>query len=233
MSIEVPNMEARDGGYRPLHPALFRYDAAFVERFIHPSVANIDPAGARALTRELCEQVYQFRLFTPEFCASLIEEAEHCDRWITVLERTIAEHGALKGIDDLIEPDTSVSFEEMPGLADVYAQVIEHHVRPIVEALWVTFKLQKWDVPGVRRFEPDVVNAMDLHYDAETVGMIGYLSDGFEGGGTHFPRWNTVVGRSGEVIVGSVVVYPGGVSHEHAALSVTAGRRYMLSNSLY
>jgi hypothetical protein len=30
-----------------------------------------------------------------------------------------------------------------------------------------------------------------------------------------------------------VAVYPGGVSHEHMALPITAGVRYMLSNALY
>ena len=38
------------------------------------------------------------------------------------------------------------------------------------------------------------------------------LNDAFEGGGTHFPRWDVTVGGSGRVDVGSVVVYPGGVS---------------------
>lgn len=207
-----------------LHPELYRYDAAFVERFIHPEVTRV---------RELCEQVYQFRLFTPEFCALLLEEAEHANQWVTVLEHTVAEHGSLPGVDDLIEPDTTVSWDEMPGLVDVYGQIIERHVRPIVESLWVTYKLQKWDTPAVRKYEPHVVREMGLHFDAETVGMIGYLSDGFEGGGTYFPRWKCAVGRSGEVIVGSVVVYPGGVSHEHLALPITSGRRYTLANSFY
>jgi hypothetical protein len=102
-----------------------------------------------------------------------------------------------------------------------------------VETLWQTFKLQKWDMPAVRKYEPDVVNGMDLHYDNETIGMIGYLNTGFQGGGTFFPRWNLAIGRSGDVAPGSVAVYPGGVSHEHRTLPVTAGVRYMLSNSLY
>ena len=219
--------------YQPLHPALFRYDDGFVARFIDPSVARVTRAGAAGSTREICEQLYQFRLFTPEFCRLLIEEAEHCGEWVTVLEHTVEKHGVLAGVDDLIEPDTSLSWARMPPLVDVYREVIENHVRPVVEGLWQTFKLQKWDIPGVRKYEPDVVKGMDLHYDAETVGMIGYLSDGFTGGGTHFPRWNATVGSSGAVVIGSVVVYPGGVSHEHLALPITAGRRYTLSNALY
>ena len=56
--------------YQPLHPALFTYDPAFIERFIHPSVARVEPGSGPSLVTELCEQVYQFRLFTPDFCAA-------------------------------------------------------------------------------------------------------------------------------------------------------------------
>jgi hypothetical protein len=218
--------------YQPLHPEIFTYDAGFVARFIAPELA---PAGrdVRQLVREVAEQIYLFRLFTPEFCRLLIEEAEHRAAWVTVLEKTEEAHSTLEGVSDLIEPDTTLSWERLPGMPEVYGRVIENHVRPVLETLWKTFKLQKWDMPAVRKFEPTVVSGMDLHYDSEIVGMIGYLNTGFEGGGTCFPRWDLTIGRSGDVPPGTVAVYPGGISHEHLALPITAGVRYMLSNSFY
>ena len=110
---------------------------------------------------------------------------------------------------------------------------VAYPLRPVVESLWRTWRLQKWGPGAVRRFEPDVVAGMDVHFDAETVGMIGYLNRDFTGGGTHFPRWGLVVGSSADVSVGSALVYPGGVSHEHGALPITRGRRYTLANSFY
>ena len=215
------------------HPEIFRYDESFVRRFIAPGVAKPRSEEARALVREIGEQVYQFDLFTPEFCSLLIEEAEHRNAWVTVLEKTEEPHSAFTDVADLIEPDTTVSFSELHGAADLYAEVIRHHVQPILEGLWTTFRLQRWDMPAVRKYEPDVVSQMDLHYDAETVGMVGYLNSDFEGGGTCFPRWNLTVGDSTSVRVGSVIVYPGGISHEHSALRIGAGRRYALANSFY
>lgn len=111
--------------------------------------------------------------------------------------------------------------------------MIRNHVQPLMESFWITFKLQKWDCPAVRKYEVHVVNQMDLHYDLETVAMVGYLNKEFEGGGTNFPRWNMTVGGHTDVIPGSVVLYPGGISHEHKALPITAGKRYMLANSFY
>lgn len=208
--------------YQPLHPELFRYDEAFVRRFIAVS----EP-------RELAEQIHLFQLFTPEFCRLIIEECEHHGGWVTVLDHVDAAHSAHNGVVDVYEPDTTLSWEALPGLEAVYAAVLQNHVRPIMEAIWTTWKLQKWDPPALRRYEPGVVAAMGLHHDAESVAMVGYLNDAFEGGGTGFPRWNLTVGDARTVSVGSVVVFPGGVSHEHLAHPVTAGRRYTLANSFY
>ena len=219
--------------YQPLHPDLFRYDSNFVERFIAPAVAYPQSQQWRKALTEVAEQVYLFQLFQPEFCALLIEECEHSKQWVTTLEQVAEAHPMTAGIVDVVEPETTISWAAMPGLTEVYAAIIKNHVQPLLESLWQTFKLQKWELPAVRKFEPEVVKGMALHYDNEIIGMIGYLNQEFTGGGTFFPRWNLVIGRSGEVPVGSVIVYPGGISHEHAVLPVTAGKRYMLANSFY
>jgi S-adenosylmethionine decarboxylase len=219
--------------YQPLHPALFRYDDNFVKRFIASEVAFPHTGRWREVTREIAEQVYLFQLFQPEFCRLLIEECEHRDAWITVLQQRAEAHPLTDHIVDIVEPETTISWDCLPGLPEVYDAIIKNHVQPVMESLWQSFTLQKWDMPAVRKFEPEVVNDMALHYDNEIIGMIGYLNQEFTGGGTRFPRWNLVIGRSGDVPPGSVIVYPGGISHEHEVLPVTEGKRYMLANSFY
>lgn len=218
--------------YQPLHPEIFTYNDDFVQRFIAPEARDVKADPKKHVT-EVAEQLYQMQLFTAEFCKFLIEEAEHCNKWETNLEKIEEPHPFIEGAVDVCEPDTTVEFDKMPGMEKVYEQVIRNHVQPVMEALWVTFKLQRWDTPAVRKYEPDVVNSMDLHYDLETVAMVGYLNDEFKGGGTYFPRWNLTVGSSDNVKVGSVVLYPGGVSHEHSAHAITSGKRYGLANSFY
>ncbi len=227
-------------GYRALHPALFTYNAHFVQRFIDPSMHHNDEKTAvelRVTVQEIAEQIYQFQLFTADFCQCLIEEAEQVGGWETNWEKSAEPHPFFpeeESIVDLCEPDTTISLDEIPGMTAVYAQVIDRHLRPLVETLWRTFHLQKWDLPEVRKYEPTVINGMDLHYDLETVAFVTYLGGAtFVGGGTYFPRWQLTVGDHLTVRQGSAIVYPGGVSHEHAALPVTAGVRYMLGGSLY
>lgn len=201
------------------HSELYHYDEAFVRAFIAEAVRGpvlFDALLAANKVVELGEQIYQFQLFTPAWCKKILEE---CER-----------HG---GWSEASPSDARLPWEHMPGLEAVYAMILEHHVRPVIEGLWPTWKLRKWDPPAVRRYEPPGVVDTALHHDVEAVSMIGYLNHDFMGGGIGFPRWNLKIGDSTSVAVGSVVVYPGGVAHQHLARPVTDGRQYTLANSFY
>jgi len=122
----------------------------------------------------------------------------------------------------------------MPGLEAVYHKIIDLHIRPLVEDLWKTFKIQKRDMPFVLKYSMDVIKEMKLHYDCETVSMVIYLNNDFIGGGTYFPKWKFIAGSvPGDFPVGSMVVYPGGVSHEHMGLPISSGVRYLMLGCFY
>lgn len=102
--------------YVPLHPEIFKYDEAFVNRFIDEGVRDIkNNPNPKSAAKEVAEQLYFFKLFTPEFCQLLIEEAEHCGKWVTNLEKTEEPHPFSPELIDVCEPDTTVDFDEMPG----------------------------------------------------------------------------------------------------------------------
>jgi hypothetical protein len=90
--------------------------------------------------------------------------------------------------------------------------------------------MQKVSAPYVLRYSPDAIASMDLHHDLETVTLVVYLNEDFEGGGTRFPRWRYCTGKRPP---GSAIVYPGGLSHEHEGLPITSGVRYLLCGSFY
>lgn len=63
---------------------------------------------------------------------------------MTNLEYTEEPHPYIEGAVDLCEPDTTVELEDIdPALVEVYSKVIANHVKPVVEGLWCTYKLQK------------------------------------------------------------------------------------------
>jgi hypothetical protein len=95
---------------------------------------------------------------------------------------------------------------------------------------WRTFRLRKVSPPYILKYTLDAISGMALHHDLETLTLVVYLNDRFEGGGTHLPKWNYVVSgrRPGEAIL-----YPGGLSHEHEGLPIRSGSRYLLGGAFY
>ena len=121
----------------PKHACLYDYD----ERFLDPALVR----GRREeIFTEMAEQIYAFRLFTPEFCRLLIEEAEHSGQWRTEAD---VEANPYSDIEEYCLPDTTQHLDKMPGLSAVYEQIIVRHLKPLMERMWVTFKLQKISPP--------------------------------------------------------------------------------------
>lgn len=208
-----------------LHPELYHYD----QMHVAPWLRDEQPDYKRCV-REDAEQIYRFALFTPEFCKLLIAEAEHAAAWVT--EEETFESVNILGIQEIDDPETTVHFHEMPGLEEVFYQIVDRHLQPLMETLWTTFTLQKKDRPYILKYEPTVVNKMNLHYDNETIALVITLSqpEDYEGGGTYFPRWKYSTGKPQ---AGEAIIYPGGVSHEHMGLETTAGKRYLCLCAFY
>ena len=206
--------------YTPLHPELQSYDASFVD----PVLLRGDRAE---ILKEEAEQIYAFRLFTPDFCRRLIEEAEHNGAWRTEAD---VEDNPYTDIKEYSLPDTTQHLEKLGGLDAVYREIVSRHVKPLIESTWTTFKMQKVSAPYLLRYKPSEIASMDLHYDLETVTLVVYLNEDFDGGGTHFPRWKY---RTGKRAPGSAIMYPGGLSHEHEGLAITRGVRYLMCGSFY
>jgi len=177
---------------------------------------------------EKAEQIYQFQLFTKEYCDLLIEEVEHCGRWITQDEEFKSVN--INGLEEIDDPETTLHLHEILNLEEVFYEYVDKHLKPVMEALWITFKLLKKDRPYVLKYEPHVIKEMGLHYDNETVTLVCNLNEEYEGGGTYFPRWNFSTGKPP---AGGAIIYPGGVSHQHQGLKITAGKRYLFLCAFY
>lgn len=205
----------------PRHPEIYRYDEAFVD----PAVRAGD--WSRAVT-EVAEQIYQFRLLTPEFCRRLVEEADHHGGWIT--EESVEPNPFAPDVDDPSLPDTTLPLSTLPGLDQMYHAIVDRHLAPLIGHLWPIFTIKKRGAPYLLKYEPEGIRSMGLHYDLETVSLVCYLNEEYEGGGTHFPRWGYHTGR---LPTGSAILYPGGLSHVHEAQAISAGRRYLLLGCFY
>src|SRR5262249_705814 len=141
---------------------------------------------------EEAEQIYRFPFFTPEFCQLLIAEAEHCGHWETESFTSVNILGALETND----PESILHFHRMPRLEEIFHDMMERHLCPLIKRLWQSFAMQQKDRPCILRYEPTVINQIGLHDDSETIALPGVLllitlsaPEDYEGGGTYFPRW--------------------------------------------
>lgn len=109
--------------YVPLHPEIYRYD----ETFIDPALRAGD--WTRAVT-EVAEQIYLFRLLTPQFCRLLVAEAERRGGWIT--EEAVEPNPYAPDVNDVSEPDTTLPLAALPGLDAVYHAVVDRHLATLI-----------------------------------------------------------------------------------------------------
>jgi hypothetical protein len=216
-----------------LHPDIYKY-----------SRNHLDVAARRGKlkVKEVAEQIYRFDLFTPEFCKKLIEEAEFQGKWSTGIDQepssSFSGFGMMKLDPSLFkslktenEKDTTFSLKDFPklpngnSLTKTINDTTKKVVAPVISKLWKSFEVERYDQPYLLKYEPDKVNKMNLHYDFETVAMVCYLNTEYEGGGTYFPRWKLHLQPKR---AGQAGMWPGGLSHEHIGVPITAGVRYLL-----
>jgi hypothetical protein len=201
------------------HADLYR----FSDSHLAPALRG---GGLGPAFEQVAEQVYVVGLLDPGFCARLVEEAEACPRWRAGLRRDFYQPPQDDPPAD--EPADGLSLEELPGLCAVYNAIADRAVSGLFTRLWRSYEPRLYRTPYVVRFgaAEGMRRGQGPHWDQTGISMSVALDDGYEGGGTYFPRWRFWAGRPP---VGSALVFPGGIAHEHEERPVLAGRRRLLA----
>jgi len=182
---------------------------AWLEKYVNLSVAK---GEYDLMVSDRGDNVFEFPLFTPKFCAEAIALAEAKDEW------TIDRHEYY--------PTNDVLLHEI-GLNDIYNRVLHEVVRPLAIHLW-NLEGKSWDAFSnenfMARYTTTRQSHLSLHHDRSHLTMVIKLNDEFSGGGTWFPKYQKL---SNPQEVGTAVLHPGMITHRHGARPITLGKRYI------
>ncbi|OIO08497.1 MAG: hypothetical protein AUJ52_08110 [Elusimicrobia bacterium CG1_02_63_36] len=206
---------------------------------------------------EVGPQIHKVPLLTPAFCRDIVNATECVGRWETEAQNDRYLPRVHDGPEETVptrakpyacrfnpkEQETACdadfgtksvfSIQYADGLFETFNEIIDRHLLPVAAKIWPTYRMRTRRIPYVLRYDAQDKSlhpGMNLHWEQMAFALAVYLNDDFDGGGTYFPRWKLVTGR-GEI--GTAIFYPGGVSHEHGALDITRGRRYVLICDFY
>lgn len=156
-----------------------------------------------------------FPLLSPRFCRFLIDASDALGNW-----------KAARG-DAYGAPEMRLH-RITPRLAAVFEAIIRYHVDPVLRRVFMgAYSAQVIEPPFLIRYDMATQQDMGLHMDGQSeVSLAIALNQGYEGGGLHFPRQGCVVRQ---LPVGHVLMFPGGATHPHEALPITAGERRSLT----
>lgn len=202
--------------YQPKNPELYNfYDQnldPWVTKFVDTSMVQGD---YDLICDEPCDNVYMFPLFTEAFCRSIVTEAESFSGWTTTRHKNYPTN------DMLLR-----SF----GMNLAYSYVIRKYVYPLILNRYKYYSDQLMNQPMenfIARYKPDQQKHLACHHDGSLLSMVVTLNSDYEGGGTYFPKYKTLVRPSQP---GHAILFPGLITHLHGGRPVTKGTRYIIAS---
>lgn len=183
---------------------------AWKEKYINLSVSKHE---FDLMVSDRGDNVFEFPLFTPQFCREAIALAESKDNW------TIDRHE--------FYPTNDVLLQDI-GLDEIYNRVLDEVVRPLAIHLW-NLEGEAWhgfsNENFMARYTTERQSHLSLHHDRSHLTMVIKLNNEFGGGGTWFPQYQKL---SNPEQVGTAVLHPGMITHRHGARPITNGKRYII-----
>lgn len=176
---------------------------------------GLPPYSVAPATFDPEAEILRVPLLTPLSCRRLIDKAESCG----VAFRASKSDGRFAASELLLrEISSSAERDLLVGLT--------HLVSPLVWRVWRLWP-SIFSPPFIIKYQSGHATGLPLHHDFQSdVSFSVALNDAFSGGGMCFPRQGK---RYEHRTVGSALLFPGKVTHLHAAADIRSGIRYVLT----
>jgi len=164
--------------------------------------------------------IYRWPMVTNEFCKDIIKDAELFGDW------TSNRHDHYPTHDILLEKF---------GYNDVYNLILDNYLHTVARYIW-GLEGDPWLRMETESFivkydngSAGNMNNLAIHSDGCEYSCILSLNEDYEGGGTWFPKQNTLIKNN----TGTVSLFPQMVTHRHGARPVESGVRYIITTFCY
>ena len=123
-------------------------------------------------------------------------------------------------------PD-DIAFAYQHGDHEVHMEYGTNDESPLPHSYVVPLKRDMTaDETFIIKYPHDAQAHLSLHHDHASITTLVNLNPGeFEGGGTYFPRWKTLINPEE---IGTMTLHPSNITHKHGARPVTKGIRYVV-----
>lgn len=168
--------------------------------------------------------IYSFSFFTETFCDLLIRVAETANQWSDGIFSKEQYDERIQNNE--LYPTVDVHLKEL-GLQDMWEDFLCHYFSKIVEALYNGIQTKKINIAFIVKYDVDKQTNLKPHHDASvyTIDIALNAPPEYEGGGVYYTRQQHAITNLKK---GSCIIHPGRMTHHHAGLPITKGKRYIL-----
>jgi len=192
---------------------LFEYNEKWDSKNLAPELV-LTNYNYKLISQEQSLGLFTYPLFSKQFCSNMIAKLDKFTDWTQNRHRTYPTN------DVLIE-----NFDK--SFATIYDSIVRHILFPSLNKLYDCeisndFKHETFIV----RYRPELQGHLDLHHDSSNFTFCVTFSAeaDYEGGGTWFPKHNTLL-KAGQ---GVVAMHPGLMTHQHGVRPIISGQRYAM-----
>ncbi|AFX92362.1 putative procollagen-lysine 2-oxoglutarate 5-dioxygenase [Megavirus courdo11] len=196
------------------------------KKYLHPEYFLNKNNLKHLRCTELCNDVFNFPLFSREFCSELIQTMEKYGKWSGGAGHNIDHRLGHNYYENV--PTQDIQLFEV-GLDKHWESIVNEYIAPLVRIVYSNYKTKSVHLAFVVRYHWQQQSELQEHHDASTYTINIALNEGggkdYEGGGSRFIRQNY---SSINQEIGTANLHPGKCTHYHKGLKTTAGIRYIL-----
>ena len=172
--------------------------------------------------RELCQDAFQFPLFSEVFCKELIDITVTANLWSAGKNNDNRLTGGYEN-----HPTVDVHLNQI-ALHDIWNDIVKNFISKAAAKLYSDITTKGTNINFVVKYTMGGQEFLRPHHDASmyTVNIALNLQDrDYIGGGCRFIRQNYSITNTP---VGYCNIHPGRLTHYHEGLPITSGTRFIL-----